>query len=482
MKYLGNVITDNDISSWGACLKNSGSCKILISSHTGSGKSHFIKNKLSESFSGKILLITNRKILRQQVKAELEQSGNENISTINYQGLELIFQSKDNLFSGYDIVVFDEAHYLFSDSVFNRNTDLLLNFLKSPPKNKICIFMSATPDIILYYCKDFDFMYSLEDDYSYIDKLCFFSREESYDEILSSVAEGEKCLCFCSSAREAYEKSLKYKDSAFICSENNKKYYSNSSIEERQNLINYGKFNCKILFTTKVLDNGVNIKDEDLKNIIIDTSDPITFIQCLGRKRILNDKDKVNLYVKNYSGRSLAAISIKFSEKLKLVSELKEIGKSEFIKRYRKKNFDDIIDNDITINEAKYYNYKYYQNLYYNMRCDEDGKGYIKYICERLKINLKNIFILEEEFEKDNIQLLINEYYGKKIYPEEQDNFKNKFFGCILVPKKTDYRKRGIRSINGVLKELGFNFVLKSKVSSVDKQSFRYWCLELMES
>ena len=478
MKYLGDIISDKDMSSWRGVLKQNGSCKILISSQTGSGKSYFIKNILANKFNDKILMVTNRNILRQQVNAELDISGNKNINTINYQGLEFISLNNGSLFSGYNIIVFDEAHYLFSDSIFNRNTDLLLNFLKNPPKNKICIFISATPDIILYYCNNFDFVYNLESDYNYIDNLYFFNKEESYDDILKSIKDGEKCLCFCSSAREAYEKSLKYKDAEFICSENNKKYYMNSSIRERKNLINYDKFNCKILFTTKVLDNGVNIKDDNLKHIIIDMVDPIILIQCLGRKRILNCKDKINLYIKNHDSRSLAATSIKFANKLNLVDELEQIGKYNFIKKYKKKNFDDIIDNDITINYAKYYTYKYYKDLYYNMKCDSDGMGYIKYICNKLNFPINNIIIIEQQREKKLIQEVIKKYFGKKMFFNEQEKFKQDFFDCILVGKKTDYRKKGIRSVNGVLKELKLNYIMKSKVTSVNKQSLRYWYLE----
>lgn len=426
-------------------------------------------------------MITNRKLLRQQVSADLRMSGNKNIDTINYQELESMSIRGESLFSGYNIIVFDEVHYLLNDSIFNRNTDLLLDYLKSPPKNKICVFMSATPDAILYYCKDFDFSYSLDSDYSYIDKIYFFSREDSCGKILKSIPDNEKCLCFCSSAKEAYEKSLKYNDSQFICSEYNKKYYYKSSNIERANLIARDKFDCRILFTTKVLDNGVNIKDEKLKHIIIDMADPISFIQCLGRKRIINQNDKIKLYIKNYNSRSLTQMSIKFSEKLKLAEELNDIGKDEFLKKYRKKNFDSIIDNDITINKAKYYSYRYYQNLYYNLKSDENNKGYMKYICSKLKIPIKDVLILEEEYEKKSITKVVDEYVGKKITSDLQKVFKDKFFECILVPKETNYRKRGIRSINGVLKELNLKYCLESKVTSENNQSLRYWYLERME-
>lgn len=51
-----------------------------------------------------------------------------------------------------------------------------------------------------------------------------------------------------------------------------------------------------MLFTTKVLDNGVNLKDKAIKHIIIEQSDMVEFIQCLGRKRVQSPDDTITLY------------------------------------------------------------------------------------------------------------------------------------------------------------------------------------------
>jgi hypothetical protein len=56
-------------------------------------------------------------------------------------------------------------------------------------------------------------------------------------------------------------------------------------------------FSKKILATTTVLENGVNIIDGKLKNIVIDFYDPITILQTLGRKRI-KAQDKITLYLR----------------------------------------------------------------------------------------------------------------------------------------------------------------------------------------
>lgn len=52
-------------------------------------------------------------------------------------------------------------------------------------------------------------------------------------------------------------------------------------------------FGCQMLFTTKVLDNGVNLKDKAIKHIIIEQTDMVEFMQCLGRKRVQSPDDTI---------------------------------------------------------------------------------------------------------------------------------------------------------------------------------------------
>lgn len=67
---------------------------------------------------------------------------------------------------------------------------------------------------------------------------------------------------------------------------------------ELDSIINNSKFNRKVLIATKTLDNGINIKDNKVKNIVIMAWDKITFIQMLGRRRVnIEDADTVNLYI-----------------------------------------------------------------------------------------------------------------------------------------------------------------------------------------
>lgn len=69
-------------------------------------------------------------------------------------------------------------------------------------------------------------------------------------------------------------------------------------------IINKSRFECKVLISTSVLDNGVNIKDKELKNIILLTLDKVGNIQSLGRKRLEN-KDAVNVYIPKFTETDL---------------------------------------------------------------------------------------------------------------------------------------------------------------------------------
>ena len=66
-----------------------------------------------------------------------------------------------------------------------------------------------------------------------------------------------------------------------------------------ENIIKKEQFEQRVVIATKVLDNGVNIKDPQLKHIVIDAYEKTEFLQMLGRKRWINEEDHAFLYIKN---------------------------------------------------------------------------------------------------------------------------------------------------------------------------------------
>lgn len=470
-KYISDIFGEKEMNS----LEIGDS--VAIWSQTGSGKSYFVKNILSKYCSEKgwkCLLISNRKILRSQNEKELRflEYGNS-VDTVNYQELEIDFHGDfKSLFFEYKVIVFDEAHYLLSDSEFNRNTDIIFKMMMNPPEDKICFFMTATPEPLEYCGAKFKKVYRLEPDYSYIEDVYFYSKDETADQILSSIPAGQKAIYFCSTAIDAYEKSLNIPSASFICSENNISFFKRSSMEERANIIAKEKFESKVLCCTKVLDNGVNIKDDSVQHIIIDMLDPTTFIQCLGRKRILNEFDKVKLYIRDFPKNQISFAKRKYSKQVGIAEELFSVGKEEFIRRYKKRSIEDIIDNDMTVNMAKYYHCKFL--------IDEMDKminmGYRQYICEKIFYDLENVKNAEMVFEKKSLVDILDIWAGYKMFDDEQEKFKNEFFDNIFNSKSKNYRRRGLKSINAIMEEDGIGYVLVSKRENKGKnRNKRYW-------
>lgn len=66
--------------------------------------------------------------------------------------------------------------------------------------------------------------------------------------------------------------------------------------------LNNGVLQKKYTFTTKVLDNGIDIKDAALKHIFVETWEIDEAMQMFGRKRPLAGDDTCTFYIKGISG------------------------------------------------------------------------------------------------------------------------------------------------------------------------------------
>lgn len=92
---------------------------------------------------------------------------------------------------------------------------------------------------------------------------------------------------------------------------------SNVANDEFDYIATNSKFNSDILISTSVLDNGINIKDTNVKNIIIDTPNKIEFIQMLGRvRKVGNNDNKLNLYFPRYDQRQYISFAKDFATDL----------------------------------------------------------------------------------------------------------------------------------------------------------------------
>jgi hypothetical protein len=479
-QYISDIITTEEIQKW-----QSGD-RILIHSQTGSGKSEFIKNNLYEyckNHNKMILLLSNRNLLRDQNKIDI-QGKESHINARNYQELEskvLGGLSTDELFKPYDYIVYDESHYMFSDSQFNRNTDLLIEPIKNTPKNKIFIFITATPDALIDYQPDYQYQYNLKHDYSYIQDIYFYNRSPVVEAIIQHIPEDEKMLYFGSNAQDTWELSTKFGDSSFICSDKNK-LHNKSNLKTIEQITLDSMFSNRLLFATKLLDNGVNIKDHKVKHIIINMADPISFIQCLGRKRCLIEEDQITLYIKNYHKGNLYNTVKNYNELISIGRDYSQLSELEFKNKYRKENLNNLIDIDYQLNRAKYQHYITQKRLAEVMFLDPDEMGYKKYICKLLDYDINKIKFADQEFEKLTMNKFLAKLVDRKMYKDEQEQFKVDFFERVFSPKVTNYRHRGARTINSIMDEDSIPYLLSSKKEyKGEKRNQHYWIITAME-
>lgn len=133
-------------------------------------------------------------------------------------------------------------------------------------------------------------------DYSYI---CphIFRNDQDILGIVDMVAEEEKILIFVDSIQRGKEinKVLKNFCSEFVDSS----YRDDKSSEmwqDVQEIVTKEHFSSRILITTATLDNGINLSDISCRHVIIMTDERTSFLQMLGRKRVLPN-ETVHIYI-----------------------------------------------------------------------------------------------------------------------------------------------------------------------------------------
>lgn len=329
MKYLADQIGE-EYQNW----KNQDI--VLITAPTGIGKTTFILKILLPYImkqGGRMLYLVNRKVLKEQLQKELADIKNEyllqgnGMSSIDryitidtYQQYEKMILRSGAVFAvnslqKYSVLVCDESHYFFADSSFNTYTELSYDLLRVAFVNKLQIYMSATmQNMEQFITKRYFFIspadqyrnddkvliksINVERDYSYI-QLKYFNTKEEMKKIVTDSSNAEKWLIFTDSieagkalCNEIKERIANQTDVGYI----DAKYALDEDSQEIIDEITKDNFTQKrILIATAVIDNGISIKDEDLRNIVIMADTEESFVQMLGRKR--PDGQNLNVYI-----------------------------------------------------------------------------------------------------------------------------------------------------------------------------------------
>ncbi len=341
-KYIQDLIGEGYIT-WGHA-------KIFLTAPVGMGKTTFVLKVLLpyyKSMRKKILILCNRRLLRQQYWYELVRQFNyfddlnSSVTIASYQEVAENFQSSNTteVLDDADVIICDEAHYFYADSDFNGyGTYALLQVLIQKCIAKPMLFMSATSreafSLIMETIrncgkrlkKEFVDEWSSKKgkvidlnnrrDENTLEILEYdFTSERDYKRFSCFAVPNDKVLCkTLADMAQVNEKSLVFIDSKDKAVVLRAKLIKDENVSAEQiGILNADiiespvntelvealaiahKLIPKILITSSVLDNGVSILDPDVKNVVIVTESKISFLQMIGRVRA-EATEACNLY------------------------------------------------------------------------------------------------------------------------------------------------------------------------------------------
>jgi len=493
LKWVSESIGD-DYKSW-----RKGDT-ILVQAQTGTGKTWFVKNTLVDYMPKheRMLLVCNRTNLKRQLKIDLlkkfdkdipmikdgdtETIDNdaldklttiENITIASYHAisrsiLDAEYEQKQFNIHDFMYIILDESHFLFTDASFNNKTRLVCEeLLDNNAHDSIKIFISATMEEIeapIRYridkspSKSEVRTYKTGIDYSYVNPKYLKNNISTITNTILNDKTEEKWLIFVSSKVEG-DKVLKILGND-ICST----IYSNTKSNELNSIINNSKFNKKVLVCTRCLDNGINIEDSLLINIVIMAWDRVTFLQMLGRKRVdINNAQEINLYITTRFKKSFLT---KVFNCKKEYAEIELLSKDEnaFNRKY---------DNDFKAiaklehlfyrdnatgkwrwNPAGVHRLSIDMDFFKQMVTVFDDIGEYAFILKQLEWlgltgsfdenNILDEVVLDEQIE--TLESYLEGVVGKRLYSEDQQLISNLVIKELTtLTKNIDYRTKKLR-------------------------------------
>lgn len=536
---------------------------VSIDAQTGTGKTYAILNKILEDKVEdyeELVYICNRIELRRAIQKDLLEKykmeakyfigeeefidknwiGNKkaiidyewldkqktiyNVTVISYHEIansrnwRIHTDSNYHILDKYKYIVCDEVQFFLTDASFNQKTYMAYDeiFYARDPKSTL-IMLSATIDevntLIEEYIKMWkthedifgmslvhEYRYETGRDYSYVNVKYF----KYIDDIATLIKNSEeKWLVFVTSD----DNGRKLKDNLCESGVSAEFINANEDNQEKKNLTMFSKFSCQCLIATKCIDNGVNIKDTKVKNIVVMAYDKTTFIQELGRLRLnIKDAHEINLYIRCCYNKTFSTMLKKCEDKKELIDLFNEdIGrfKARFNNDY-KKLFEDIFylntKNEWTINKLGVVRLeldrKHYQEMVDMMEIDK-----FAFIKEQLSwLGLEDTFseenliedIIEDETKNELLTFLKdsyenNTYYTKEFFTEtieaiiESDNKLRILFNKICGGKSKKNQKRGAKSYNKLLTDenvnLPYTIGSETKKKTIDgkRKNLTYW-------
>lgn len=470
-------------------------------------------------------------------KVDVNEIGNVMIMT--YQQF---LNDRTVLKKHFDYVVADECHYFWTDSAFSNSTERVLNKIIFNFESSVRIYMTSTPDNIFpiikdkegvnkrirpfedtmlvsedyiclsdkactkfyynkfiktfknanfYMCKaveDCKFkvnknlyqFYKFDRDYNYIDKIIPFTKTEELVELINNSENKRKWVVFVDNNDLGNQLQVKIPNSIFINAQ--KRYCDDEATECFSDLTSTEKFDQRVLISTSVIDNGINLKNSEIREVVICADSMETFIQMLGRIRITNKNHKLNLYIKSYSISTLKSRIKVCKKSLEAMEYLDKYGYDFFnMKYYDSKELFEIANtlfyhkkegkiefNKIGLAFRKHKIEELQDIIKYIENENSDINSFESYVCKNwLKVSTDLICLLDK---KEELIKFLEEHLGKTITNEKIDKFREDITEIMLKTLKKEGSLRANRTldynaINGILVKNGIQY----KISVTNK-------------
>lgn len=477
-RYIQEVIKQ-DFTTWN-------NEHVVISSGTNTGKTTFIINTLipyAQEQGKRVLYLVNRKYLNEALRERIAQYPNATLRT--YQSIEEMIRRRKAV-DFYDFIVCDECHYFLVDSVYNRYTDLSLNWLMNQ-NNNVVVWMSATANMLYtqFYLSGSvkqERVYRITQEYDHVANIYFYYKNQLtnvIDDIIKN-SDDEKIIVFVNAIDRLKEMHDYYKDTAcYLCSKTREKDDSLSFVDF--GCVQNNTFEKRILFCTKSLDNGIDLKDTKIKHVMSEIADVACAMQAIGRKRPIADDDNYNLYFRSYGNRGLTQFLKAMREQLTPVDQYMQ-DTAAFLDAHRydrdllarnKVMFVDFSDLQPQIRINNNIRKKFYMDM----------KTYERMIAEGYKETLLKFFesdvsgkVQELKINKRKTDLFLDylrSIQGTKLFKPGQKELKEKFKTVGLHD-----RSMGINTLNGKLKDCEYKYkIVSAQETKGTNRNKRYWCV-----
>lgn len=490
-EHIADVITPEMIQGWKR------GHKILITANTGAGKTYFIMNTLyhmCKNNKRRMLFLTNRIWLKEQLISLYGEQVEDVITLMNYQSLINYIKFQRNKIEGiYDLIVSDEAHYFFNDSIFADETDVPLNYLINETDKELVVFLSATSQTLEDYFNQktehkLNFKYKITKPYVFKDYY-YWNSFDVIKKFLTELPKDEKAIYFSKNINRALEFHHDFpNNSSFICAQGNKRFGDKCDMDTLKQLKENEKFNKQILFTTNVIENGININDPQLKHIIIDIYDFDTIIQCIGRRRIRDGEELPNIYIRQVKQSAVSTVINNTNFKLKPLEYFRSHNNEEFNKKYGSKNLHGLLYTEsiesnqniskYVVNAAKEFKYKHDLKIAEEINDTDTKLGHLILFCRYMQIDFLNFKDLSSYYTEISLEDKFNYYLDRPLFGDEKTNFVELLKKEVLKPLKGGYK---VITVNDYFKDIQLPYYIiseKENRRTDEHYGKRYWLLK----